>query len=110
MKRPLVLCLAAAGCLDGWAGNARADVALPPTFVVDSLRLDWPLAPVVGLALLASAVTPFFWLRKLRVRRRVAVLLCVLFYGLANFSVFVYAEARDSREREQERLRRLEGR
>jgi hypothetical protein len=72
-------------------GDARADAAPPPTFVIDSLWLGWPLAPIVGVALASAAVTAFFWLRKHLERRWPAVVLCLLGYCAANFGVYVYA-------------------
>jgi hypothetical protein len=78
-----------------------ADVALPPTFVLDSLYLGWPVGPVVMVVLLASAVTAFFWLRKRRVPRWAAVLACLLVYVVVNFGIFLYAGAKaDERKRE----------
>jgi hypothetical protein len=86
-----------------------ADIPPPPTFVIDSLYLGWPLGPIVGLALAAAAVTAFIWLARRGVRKWVAVLLCLLVYGAANFGLYLYGleTSRVERDRYREKVFRF---
>jgi hypothetical protein len=86
-------------------GPVWADVAPPPTFVIDSLWLGLPLGPVVGLALAAAAVTGFLWLRR-RAHWAVAGLVCVLLYAAANFGCYLYGLEQLGKERERQQRRR----
>jgi hypothetical protein len=100
--------LVTAGALLAAAGVARADVAPPPSFLVDSLYLGWPVGPVVGLCLAAAATGGFFWLRRRGAPRWLAALLGVLGYMAVNFAIYVYAlnAGAEARQRAWEEKRR----
>jgi hypothetical protein len=83
--------------------NARADMAPPPTFLIDSLWLGWPAGPIVGLALASTAVAAFLWLRKHITRRWPAVVLCLVGYCAANLGIYVYALGVASENRRSEK-------
>lgn len=63
----------------------------PPTFVVDSLILHFPFDMIVGLALAASAIVGFFWLRRAFGSGSKAAVLCLFLYAMANFGVYLLA-------------------
>jgi hypothetical protein len=86
------------------AGSARADVAPPPTFLIDSLWLGWPVGPFVGVALCAAAVGGFYWLRRRGARGWLAGILCLGCYAAANFGVYVYGLRSAAQQREKYRL------
>ena len=76
-----------------------ADVALPPTFVFDSLYLGWPIGPIVGVFLAGSAIAGFFCLRKVGLHALLAVVLAVLYFAAVNFAIYVVAQESNSRNR-----------
>jgi hypothetical protein len=85
------------------ADSARADVLPPPTFVIDSLYLGWPVGPIVGVALGAAAVGAFLGLRRRGTRTWLAVLLCLGSYAAVNFGCYILFLNTAARDREQQR-------
>lgn len=72
--------------------NTIADVALPPTFVVDSVYLGPKLGIVVGLALCAAAITTGWWVRRKGQSLRVAIVLGLVLYAGLNFGVYLIGQ------------------
>src|SRR5262245_2173517 len=84
-------------------GPVWADMAAPPTFVIDSLWLGLPVGPIVGLALAAAAVAGFVCLRRRRLHWALAGLICFVLYAAANFGIYMYGLSRAFEERERAR-------
>jgi hypothetical protein len=85
------------------ASTARADMAPPPTFVVDFLWLGIPVGLFAGAALITGVVVLFRGLRKQGVNRFLSVAICLVLLGGVNFLFYMYAlrksdEARANRK------------
>jgi hypothetical protein len=80
-----------------------ADVTLPPTFVLDFLRLGLLPGLIAGAALLAAVVSLIVCLRRFGLPTWAAALLGLLLYGAANFGFFLYSVEQTQARRRQER-------
>lgn len=79
-----------------------ADVALPPTFVIDFLFIG-PAGLIAGVALLAAVASLIIWLRRRGVPTWGAALLGLLLYGVANYGFYLYGAEQSAARRRQQR-------
>jgi hypothetical protein len=80
-----------------------ADVALPPTFVIDFLYLGIPAGLIAGAALLAAVVSLIVVLRRRGLPIWAAAVAGLLVYGVANFGFYLYGAEQNAARRRQER-------
>jgi hypothetical protein len=78
-------------CLLATAGVAWADVPPPPTFVLDSLYLGFPVGPIVALALVAAAVATFVVMKRRGVPKLWAAAICLLLFVAINCGIYSYS-------------------
>jgi hypothetical protein len=101
LRAPLLATLA---CL-AIAGTARADMIVP-TFVFDYHYLDFPESVIVGVALTATVVSLFLWMRRRRGRVTFAgVLVPFLVLAVGNCLCTCNPGEDWTRRREEERKR-----
>lgn len=99
MALPRIALIAAIAILLVMTSTVRADVAFPPTFLVDSLYLDYPANLIAGVSLLIATVLLFFCLRRAGAPRWVACLICLLCYTFANLALYSYKQNQAFQER-----------
>jgi hypothetical protein len=84
-------------------GSARADVAPPPTLVLDSLYLGSVAGPVIAVALFVTALAAFLWMREIGVRRWVAIVSCLSCYVAVNIAIYAFVLAKDQQAKDRRR-------
>jgi len=79
--------------------HVRADLALPPTFVMDALHFGYPASIIVGVSLVLATIASFFWLMRRGLGRWRSLTLCMFSYAAVNMCFWMYGMNASARRR-----------